>query len=126
MRDLKCNICPSVFSSSYLLTCSWSTGSLGHAWFCLKCCPIVSTSHSAILQKFLGATKHLYNWLCPLVGLPVCLSVCLSVMHSFDNPYVAPIGLPGLVFSKTMFNLCLLYTSPSPRDGLLSRMPSSA
>ena len=25
-----------------------------------------------------------------------------------------------------MFNICLLYTSPSPRDGLLSRMPSSA
>ena len=24
------------------------------------------------------------------------------------------------------FNVCLLYTSPSPRDGLLSRMPSSA
>ena len=24
------------------------------------------------------------------------------------------------------FNICLLYTSPSPRDGLLSRMPSSA
>ena len=25
-----------------------------------------------------------------------------------------------------VFNDCLLYTSPSPRDGLLSRMPSSA
>ena len=25
-----------------------------------------------------------------------------------------------------VFNRCLLYTSPSPRDGLLSRMPSSA
>ena len=24
------------------------------------------------------------------------------------------------------YHLCLLYTSPSPRDGLLSRMPSSA
>ena len=24
------------------------------------------------------------------------------------------------------FKACLLYTSPSPRDGLLSRMPSSA
>ena len=24
------------------------------------------------------------------------------------------------------FHVCLLYTSPSPRDGLLSRMPSSA
>ena len=28
--------------------------------------------------------------------------------------------------SKWMNDLCLLYTSPSPRDGLLSRMPSSA
>ena len=27
--------------------------------------------------------------------------------------------------TKTV-NTCLLYTSPSPRDGLLSRMPSSA
>ena len=26
----------------------------------------------------------------------------------------------------TCTNACLLYTSPSPRDGLLSRMPSSA
>ena len=25
-----------------------------------------------------------------------------------------------------MGDVCLLYTSPSPRDGLLSRMPSSA
>ena len=25
-----------------------------------------------------------------------------------------------------LFKTCLLYTSPSPRDGLLSRMPSSA
>ena len=24
------------------------------------------------------------------------------------------------------YDVCLLYTSPSPRDGLLSRMPSSA
>ena len=25
-----------------------------------------------------------------------------------------------------LLGICLLYTSPSPRDGLLSRMPSSA
>ena len=31
-------------------------------------------------------------------------------------------GNPGMEWS----NVCLLYTSPSPRDGLLSRMPSSA
>ena len=28
--------------------------------------------------------------------------------------------------ADTQFDTCLLYTSPSPRDGLLSRMPSSA
>ena len=27
---------------------------------------------------------------------------------------------------QKLFKICLLYTSPSPRDGLLSRMPSSA
>ena len=27
---------------------------------------------------------------------------------------------------SNLLNDCLLYTSPSPRDGLLSRMPSSA
>ena len=30
------------------------------------------------------------------------------------------------VISNNISNICLLYTSPSPRDGLLSRMPSSA
>ena len=30
------------------------------------------------------------------------------------------------IFSDTKPYTCLLYTSPSPRDGLLSRMPSSA
>ena len=31
-----------------------------------------------------------------------------------------------LVPDNELLNICLLYTSPSPRDGLLSRMPSSA
>ena len=39
------------------------------------------------------------------------------------------LGLPGVlpVANRGAFHkACLLYTSPSPRDGLLSRMPSSA
>ena len=32
------------------------------------------------------------------------------------------LGAPALILPI----ICLLYTSPSPRDGLLSRMPSSA
>ena len=35
-------------------------------------------------------------------------------------------GLNLKRFGPDFFNTCLLYTSPSPRDGLLSRMPSSA
>ena len=31
-----------------------------------------------------------------------------------------------MIYSVAWNKICLLYTSPSPRDGLLSRMPSSA
>ena len=33
---------------------------------------------------------------------------------------------PGVIMTKIFENSCLLYTSPSPRDATLSRMPSSA
>ena len=33
---------------------------------------------------------------------------------------------PNEFDSRAIAWICLLYTSPSPRDGLLSRMPSSA
>ena len=39
-----------------------------------------------------------------------------------------PIGADKLAQAVQLpqLSVCLLYTSPSPRDGLLSRMPSSA
>ena len=40
------------------------------------------------------------------------------------NPKLKPPKIPVQLF--TTVKVCLLYTSPSPRDGLLSRMPSSA
>ena len=50
--------------------------------------------------------------------------------HGFKNLHI--VDLDGALTGETV-NLdiiqdivCLLYTSPSPRDGLLSRMPSSA
>ena len=47
-----------------------------------------------------------------------------SVLASVaDNSYCDP---SFHEFAKCTNNTCLLYTSPSPRDGLLSRMPSSA
>ena len=51
----------------------------------------------------------------------------------FLNWYAFPVQNPGVkirhavIMQSDEFQLgCLLYTSPSPRDGLLSRMPSSA
>ena len=53
--------------------------------------------------------------------------------EGIGNPFDAPV--PGQSLTDTPGNYpwehpplytCLLYTSPSPRDGLLSRMPSSA
>ena len=57
----------------------------------------------------------------------------LLAYHSIENIGIILIGV-GLyvIFSLSGLDaiaflaLCLLYTSPSPRDGLLSRMPSSA
>ena len=57
--------------------------------------------------------------------------------HGAGNDYIAVDGrgldLDWGRLSKEMsephfgvYSDCLLYTSPSPRDGLLSRMPSSA
>ena len=47
------------------------------------------------------------------------------------NAAIAGTDLEGKSIEEILKNLdmnnsCLLYTSPSPRDGLLSRMPSSA
>ena len=59
----------------------------------------------------------------------------LSDLHNKCNGYVvrepSHVLLPeeeypvSIVEFEEMYD-CLLYTSPSPRDGLLSRMPSSA
>ena len=46
----------------------------------------------------------------------------ISVEQQNESGAQATISVTG----TTVANTCLLYTSPSPRDGLLSRMPSSA
>jgi len=52
------------------------------------------------------------------VNTTVTASPCLGVQ-------VGP-GLGGSTLSRIWISPCLLYTSPSPRDATLSRMPSSA
>ena len=49
----------------------------------------------------------------------------ISIRSAYRSPSVNKFGNENkLACSRN--EICLLYTSPSPRDGLLSRMPSSA
>ena len=43
-----------------------------------------------------------------------------------DQFSLAKVGVPGVYLGSGVHVICLLYTSPSPRDATLSRMPSSA
>ena len=71
--------------------------------------PLHDSSHQALKLtqhlKAMGA-KFYGAWTCP---------ACFKQMNLF-----------GKQAGADVIYVCLLYTSPSPRDGLLSRMPSSA
>ena len=43
-----------------------------------------------------------------------------------DENEIENVNVKNNITGKKINSVCLLYTSPSPRDGLLSRMPSSA
>ena len=77
----------------------------------------------------------------PYAGLPLDLSdgpmvielppgPLMCTANDMNQRWVLDMGLPGPDEGRggrhVLCGPCLLYTSPSPRDGLLSRMPSSA
>ena len=49
-----------------------------------------------------------------------------GVLGVVEDERIQVVVGPGIVNKVAKLMACLLYTSPSPRDGLLSRMPSSA
>ena len=49
-------------------------------------------------------------------GRFVAISILIAIFMATSKIY----------YDRSQVDSCLLYTSPSPRDGLLSRMPSSA
>ena len=63
-------------------------------------------------DKLKFVTQFLLAW---NIGLWVYLLAIFRMMYKADQ---------NAILDKA--HACLLYTSPSPRDGLLSRMPSSA
>ena len=49
-----------------------------------------------------------------------------KLIEMLENSNLEEIEIQEGEESVRLVKSCLLYTSPSPRDGLLSRMPSSA
>ena len=70
------------------------------------CGPLIDASENFVIQRGLDS--------CNRKGITNTKVKIVTGMDSVYNRF------SGLSF------ICLLYTSPSPRDGLLSRMPSSA
>ena len=56
-------------------------------------------------------------------GIEVEVEAGSTVLQACE---VAGKEIPRFCYHERLSIACLLYTSPSPRDGLLSRMPSSA
>ena len=71
---------------------------------------------NAVLQQQKKKT-YLYEWY--VVGL--CM---VAYIFSFVDRQILALMIEPIKADLQIS--CLLYTSPSPRDGLLSRMPSSA
>ena len=64
-----------------------------------------------------------------MIKLSVQASVLLVLVYSvFGEEPETKIDLDGIytIPRTSIDKICLLYTSPSPRDATLSRMPSSA
>ena len=49
-----------------------------------------------------------------------------AMQEWISKAVISPYEVVSKVIEDEQPLICLLYTSPSPRDGLLSRMPSSA
>ena len=82
-------------------------------------CSFFSLIYANVVPDYLS---HLFfESCCPLCRHCAVESKYLTNPFSSSNGHSSSRGRP-----RQRLPTCLLYTSPSPRDGLLSRMPSSA
>ena len=75
----------------------------------------------AVAISLMGVAIYL---LFAIIEMIANLLLTLPAQTSYLIPGISDSWLLSFAISVVM--ACLLYTSPSPRDGLLSRMPSSA
>eukprot|EP01016_Furgasonia_blochmanni_P050837 TRINITY_DN7918_c0_g1_i4.p1 TRINITY_DN7918_c0_g1~~TRINITY_DN7918_c0_g1_i4.p1 ORF type:complete len:351 (-),score=121.79 TRINITY_DN7918_c0_g1_i4:34-1041(-) len=85
---------------------------------CGGICDVVNADHQKILQK-LKTRKR-------MPPARAALKLHISVSPPWFGFCFDASLFGSRIYSQANIISCLLYTSPSPRDGLLSRMPSSA
>ena len=83
------------------------------------------------LMSSINLLKVLDQFNCKNIVFSSSATVYKSKLNKLlnENDYCEPVnpyGQTKLSVEKLLDNFCLLYTSPSPRDRSLSRMPSSA
>ena len=78
---------------------------------------------SCAINAFLSFTTIVLNVI-TIQALRETASLSKTLKTLLLSLAVSDLGV-GLL-AQPLYIACLLYTSPSPRDGLLSRMPSSA
>ena len=89
---------------------------------CMNSSLSTSTSPRTLRLRALAA-------ICGVLGLAAFAASPAGAAPNVDGKFaVSGVGTNNEITKGPDGNLwvCLLYTSPSPRDGLLSRMPSSA
>ena len=94
--------------------------------------PISSSSHLIIVS-----TLYQFKSSSLLIDVSLHLGSLFAIIFFFRKEFLdlqnnqrllalMTIGSAPIILIGYILYSCLLYTSPSPRDGLLSRMPSSA
>ena len=92
-----------------------------NGWFTYENITKAFTDWGSVLTE-----EHLNSWLQPYNSTPITKPKNIALILAGNVPLVGFHDLICVWLSGHQSTVCLLYTSPSPRDGLLSRMPSSA
>ena len=79
---------------------------------------VASNAFVSIIKNVTPAAIRLPTFVMIIAAAVTCIELLMQA-YTYELYEILGIFLP-------LITTCLLYTSPSPRDGLLSRMPSSA
>ena len=113
-------LAPIAISPFFGLACLCGISQYGDGWLPLN----AFVSDNPVLQN--PAVLWTFVILTVITSLPRLTKVSKPVGQAIDQLEAWSGIVAILVIRIASATSCLLYTSPSPRDGLLSRMPSSA